>query len=519
MFLAGLYFDESCKMYKFPSSFSGRVCHHSGVAVVLLLLGTTGIFAAEAAAIEKEESWQILLMSGQRIGYSRSLIEPFERDGQILVRAAIETHMTIKRFGQVLRLATTLHTEETIDGDLLRFEFEMANPPAGATKTTGIISGDKLTLENEIAGKKVTSTKPWDTTVKSPIYQERILKQHPLQPGETKSFAAYLPEFSKVATIKIVADKMEPVTLLDDKTETALKVKVTQSAVPGMFTLGWIDSNGVTLKSSTSMLGTDMVTYTVSREEALKKIDTEELDLAVSTLIKVKPIPGLYDRKEITYRVHIPDQDPAEFLAVDDVQSVKKIDDHTVELTVVPLPIPPVSKTSDSPGPEFLQASEFLQVDDKNVQRHANAAAGKLTDPAQIAKAMERYVRDKLDKKNFSTALASAAEVAENLEGDCTEHAVLLAAMLRARHIPSRVAVGMVYVELDKQPSFGGHMWTEAFLNGKWVPLDGTLGRGGATAGHIKLGDASFSDENATPIGTFAPLMLAIGTMRIEVVE
>ena len=108
---------------------------------------------------------------------------------------------------------------------------------------------------------------------------------------------------------------------------------------------------------------------------------------------------------------------------------------------------------------------------------------------------MEKYVRDKLEKKNFSTALASAAEVAEKLEGDCTEHAVLLAAMLRAKQIPSRVAVGIVYVELNKQPSFGGHMWTEAWLDDKWVPLDATLGRGGTHAGHIKLGDSSFADK------------------------
>jgi transglutaminase-like putative cysteine protease len=118
---------------------------------------------------------------------------------------------------------------------------------------------------------------------------------------------------------------------------------------------------------------------------------------------------------------------------------------------------------------------------------------------------MEQYVYKELKKKNFSTALASAAEVAKSLEGDCTEHACLLAAMLRVEKIPSRVAVGLVYAE--RFGAFGGHMWTEAWLDGKWVPLDATLGKGGIGAGHIKLADSSFADEGPSPVTSFVPLM------------
>ena len=81
--------------------------------------------------------------------------------------------------------------------------------------------------------------------------------------------------------------------------------------------------------------------------------------------------------------------------------------------------------------------------------------------------------------------------------GDCTEHAVLLAALLKARMIPSRVCHGLVYVELggsaingqaevdaegnviDSAASgdgqFGWHMWSQALINGHWHDLDATL--------------------------------------------
>ncbi len=469
--------------------------------------------------VEREETWQIIQMSGQRIGYSRSLVEPFERDGESLIRASVETHLTIKRFGQTLRMATTLLTEETLDGSLRQFTFEMANPPKASTRTAGRIEGDKLVLESEVGGRKKTVTKDWDSELKSPVYQDRLLRDQPLKPGDNQTFKAYLPELGSVATVKITADKRESVALLDGKSAELLKVRITQSAIPGIVTNGWLNAEGETLKSSTPMLGTDMVTYTVSQDEALKSIDTAELDLAVSTLIQVKPIPGVHDRKEITYRIEIPDQDPGQFLAADDVQTVTKLDDHSAELTIRALAVPDQSVSADSPGKEYLESTEYLQAEDSDVRRHADEAAGKETSPGKIALAMEKYVRDHLTQKNFSTALASAAEVARTMEGDCTEHAVLLAAMLRAKQVPSRVAVGIVYVELNQQPSFGGHMWTEAWLNGKWVPLDATMARGGTHAGHIKLGASSFAEDQATPIATFTPLMLAIGKMQIQVKE
>ena len=130
---------------------------------------------------------------------------------------------------------------------------------------------------------------------------------------------------------------------------------------------------------------------------------------------------------------------------------------------------------------------------------------------------MEKYVNQKLQNKDFSTALASAGEVARSLQGDCTEHAVLLAAMLRARHIPSRIAVGLVYIE--PLAAFGTHMWTEVLLGDRWVPLDATLGLGGIGADRIKLADSSFADNGPSPMTTFLPLLHVLGRIELTVVE
>ena len=89
--------------------------------------------------------------------------------------------------------------------------------------------------------------------------------------------------------------------------------------------------------------------------------------------------------------------------------------------------------------------------------------------------------------------------------------------MLRAKKIPSRIAVGLVYIEKSHQ--FGGHMWSEAKLGDQWVPLDATLGRGGIGGAHIKMANSSFADDGPAPVLSFLPMMKVLGTMKIKVIE
>jgi transglutaminase-like putative cysteine protease len=116
-------------------------------------------------------------------------------------------------------------------------------------------------------------------------------------------------------------------------------------------------------------------------------------------------------------------------------------------------------------------------------------------------------------------ALAPADHVARTLQGDCTEYAMLTAAMCRAEGIPSRTAIGLVYADVKSGPVFAFHMWTEVLIKGQWIPLDATLGRGYVGATHLKITDASWHDERSlTPL---LPVVRVLGRdrMSIEVVR
>jgi transglutaminase-like putative cysteine protease len=140
---------------------------------------------------------------------------------------------------------------------------------------------------------------------------------------------------------------------------------------------------------------------------------------------------------------------------------------------------------------------------------------------AALAEALRRHVHRSLRTKDLNSILATAGEVATTRSGDCTEHAVVLAALLRAREIPSRVVTGLVYVEhfAGEDDVWSYHMWTQGWLEGpaggRWVDLDATLDARPMDAAHVALGVSALEDERAVllELGRITPLL---GRLSIE---
>jgi transglutaminase-like putative cysteine protease len=197
-------------------------------------------------------------------------------------------------------------------------------------------------------------------------------------------------------------------------------------------------------------------------------------------------------------------------------QQVRTVDDHTLEITVQAIrPDQPAAMLAPDPKPAAgdLESNSLIQSDAPKVAAMAAQVAPDETDPWKLACALESHVRRSIRSKNFSQAFATAAEVAESLEGDCTEHAVLLAALCRARKIPARVAIGLVYY--PQAQGFAYHMWNEVWIGDRWVPLDGTLGQGGIGAAHLKLAHSDL--RGASAYSAFLPVFRVLGQLKLEV--
>jgi transglutaminase-like putative cysteine protease len=145
------------------------------------------------------------------------------------------------------------------------------------------------------------------------------------------------------------------------------------------------------------------------------------------------------------------------------------------------------------PGPpdpqaaRYLGPESFIESDAPEIVAEARKATGDAAGPREKAERLVRYVNALLEKKP-TISLPSALEVLRTKVGDCNEHTVLYVAMARAVEIPSRVAVGLVFL----RGAFYYHAWPEVYLEepdgrGVWIAVDPTLNQFAADATHVRL--------------------------------
>jgi transglutaminase-like putative cysteine protease len=165
---------------------------------------------------------------------------------------------------------------------------------------------------------------------------------------------------------------------------------------------------------------------------------------------------------------------------------------------------------------EFLNSNVYLDSSDPLIVDLAEKAKGKKKEIAEIAKSLTTFVHGYVASKNFSVGFASASEVARSREGDCTEHSILLAAMGRAVGIPSRVATGLVYAKRfqGQRDVLVYHMWTQFFVDGKWMNYDSALGYEACPADRILFAVSSLNGEDL--IESMLPVMEFIQNLKVR---
>ncbi|MBQ4829508.1 transglutaminase domain-containing protein [Alteromonas sp. MMG017] len=94
-----------------------------------------------------------------------------------------------------------------------------------------------------------------------------------------------------------------------------------------------------------------------------------------------------------------------------------------------------------------------------------------------LAAFVDGYIVD----PNYIHGFNIASVVASQRSGDCTEYAVLTAALARSLGLSARVIIGTVIVEQTDHVNAFGHAWTEVWHNGQWHIVDSALYRSDAT--------------------------------------
>jgi transglutaminase-like putative cysteine protease len=215
--------------------------------------------------------------------------------------------------------------------------------------------------------------------------------------------------------------------------------------------------------------------------------------------------------------------DPIPDLPATGMQTARRLPDGPVELEVARQDHQALrsAQPSELGGElsEYLDSNVWINSDDPDVKAMASEAARDATTPYEIADSLRRYVTEVIKQKNLNIGFASASEVCRNREGDCSEHAVLLAALGRVHRLPSRVVMGLVYVPAftGAQDIFGFHMWTQFHIGGQWVDFDAAQHESDCNPTHIAV---AVSSLQGAALGDMAfALVNVIGRLKIEIVE
>ncbi len=470
--------------------------------------------AEEAGNTPARESWEAFYLQNAKVGYGQTAVRPIVRAGQELVQLDSLNHLAISRFGQQTEHDARIRTLETPAGQVVEFRTEIAFGPSPVI-VTGHVDGPEMVIETQTKGRRDVTRIAWSSEIRGFHAVEQSLEQEPLRPAQQRTFKMLMPLINQIAEVELSARDYEMTSVLGIQTKL-LKIE-SIAHLPDDQTIEstlWTDGEGRTIKTRVAAL--EQESYRTSRELALAAGTTgATIDLGSDLTVKLdRPFPQARQSRLARYRVELASGDPAKIFASGVTQSVRSLDAHTAEVTVRSLRPGDAAAAPSSVlvAHEYTVANSVLQIDDPRVRAMAREAQGNAMNPRQSAIALERYVHQAMTKKNFSQAFATAAEVAESREGDCTEHAVLLAALARACGIPSRVAIGLVYLEsLD---GFGYHMWTEMYLDGQWCPLDAIMGQGGIGAGYLKLTDSSL--DGASAYSSFLPVAQVVGQLKIS---
>ncbi|MBU1627459.1 transglutaminase-like domain-containing protein [bacterium] len=422
------------------------------------------------------------------------------------------------------------NTDFSTEVSLIEYEDENMNPlfiimnmriSKAKTLMTCDFSGDKI-IKIKVSTSESSYEKEQDKSddiLLSWGMSQKMLSKG-LKPGTSYAYKAFFPEKFGFLVIKTKVIGKELVDIAG-KTLNLNKLRTDVEEMK-LTKFDYIDNSGVCYLSEIPAVGMKFIKVAekdISKND--KSASFELTDLFIKPTGKLENFSNVYESKKAKMTISSDTHDLKEFLTSSNRQELKTQDPKHATLIIYstkdknpkiklkrPFDKSEFTKVSDTDSKKndnlqkfdfepYLTDSPFIQCKNEKIRNKAKQIVSFKKDIFECAKLLCQWVNQNLKNKNYSVIYASALEVLENIEGDCSEHTLLFIALARSIGIPARGVLGLVYSEKDK--AFGFHVWGEVF-GGEWFEMDPTFGFDYVTPAHISvvktdMNDLSFSGD------------------------
>lgn len=461
-----------------------------------------------ASSALAELRWYRLDLGGVPAGWRRV----DEKTANGLRTWATTEFLRINRGGVPVDIEANMVWIDTVQGTPVEMRLMQKMGPQPVESTWKFIGKD-IEITTTQGGRTNTvripaPTEPWLT----PQAARSYIAARGDAGADTIEYRTLSPEYGPQALLQTMMRTGETTVQWEGRELSATRWSISTEGLP--FTVDVLFSSDWRSLGATMKLPFGDLTETIAGPEVQEMGGGPSPELFVSLF--VEPTNELRDAHHLNRLVLRLSSKDGTWVDIDSAgaQAIAGRSSGRVTIVVDPhSPLPPTAGERDDPA--YREASSLVDASDPTVielmkQAVMNVRAG----PVHHAEAMRDFVRRWIHRKGLATAFASASETAVDRSGDCSEHAVLLAAMLRADAIPSRVATGLVW--MDGAGTFGWHMWTQALINGAWIDLDATLPMP-YSPGHVLVATSPLSDGWGQ--ADLIRLLALLGNLEIEVVE
>lgn len=438
-----------------------------------------------------QEQWMGIYLHGEKVGYSSQKLTPFNEEFQI----SEEIEMKVNIMGTSKDIFTK--TRAILDKDMTIVSFSSLLKSDLNIEIDGKVENNNLTITIYTDGRKSVKT----IKLKKRPSLNVSLVANLMRGGLLKGGKVKIPIFDtsvfSIEDIEVEISDKEPIMVMGKVQDV---YKLTGNFKNLKFTT-WFTEKGEILREESSM-GLTLIKET--KEEALKyKKPSIDLIAQVSVPFNLD-LP--YDVSYLKVRISGIELKGLKLnggrqTLRDDILEIRKESLESIDKRLV------VGMKINSSGylNKYLSETIFIQSKAPEVISLAKRIISDEKSLLKISELIYSWVYKNI-KKIPVISIPMAVEVLKSRKGDCNEHTTLFTALTRAAGVPTRIAMGLVYV-YNNNKAFYYHAWPEVYLR-EWVAIDPTLGQFPADATHIRLITGDFNEQTQ--------LLSIIGKIKLE---